>query len=398
MRDADPKTDGGRWAMLLLIGAVLVLSMTTWFSATAVLPELTASYHLSAAGGSWLTNALQLGFVVAALGFSMSGLADSLPSRHVIMTSALTAATANLFLIWAPTSLWLFASRFVTGMALAGIYPPALKLIASWFLRARGLAMGAAVGALTLGSSGPYLIKAIGARVDWHVVVAVASMSAAVSAGLAVFLAEGPHGAARPRFELRRIGTVLRDPAVMLANLGYFGHMWELYAMWGWFLVFAGAARRSGLELPISPALLTFLVIAIGVLGCLVGGVLADRFGRAATAAVMMALSGTCACCIGLAFDGPAWLLISIAMVWGFSVIADSAQFSALVSELSEPDAVGAALSLQIGIGFLLTLVSIRLTPVVADHIGWRWTFVGLAPGPFLGAAAMLALRAVRAK
>ena len=386
--------DGRRWTMLLLIGAVLVFSMTTWFSAAAVLPELRWGFHLSAASASWITNALQLGFVVAALGFSVSGLADSLPPRGIMAGSAAVAALANGLLIWAPSDIWLFASRFVTGMALAGIYPPALKLIASWFVGGRGLAMGAAVGALTLGSSAPYLIKALGAQVHWPIVVAVSSLAALVSAGLALFVTEGPHGVARPKFELRRIGGVLRDPAVMLANVGYFGHMWELYAMWGWFLVFAGEAGHAGVGLPLSAPLLTFLVIAVGVLGCLAGGVLADRLGREATAAAMMLVSGACALGIGVAFDGPAWLFIAIALVWGFSVIADSAQFSALVSQICDPEAIGAALSLQIGIGFLLTLASIRLTPFVAERIGWHWTFAILAPGPFTGAAAILVLRA----
>lgn len=378
-------------AMLGLTGLALILSMTTWFSATAILGDLRAIFHLSEAGASWLTNAVQIGFVVAALGLSVSGLVDALPLRGLMAASALLAAVANAGVLVAPNATALFAARAVTGMALAGVYPPALKLIASWFVTGRGLAMGAAVGALTLGSAAPYLVRAVGTALDWRIVV-VASSGFALAGALVLllFVREGPHAPARPRFDFARFGTVLRDPVLWLANLGYFGHMWELYAMWGWFLAYAQESHaRAGL----SPALLTFLVIAVGAIGCVGGGLMADRVGRTATTALMMLVSGGCALAIGAAYDGPSWLFVLIAIVWGLAVIADSAQFSAMASELSGPETVGAALALQVGIGFALTIVSIRLTPVLAAAIGWRWSFVMLAPGPFVGAAAMLALR-----
>lgn len=381
-------------AMLALIGTALILSMTTWFSATAILPELAQTFGLSAAGAAWLTNAVQIGFVVGALSLSISGLVDTLPTRGLMAASGLLAAMSNVTLLWVPDATWLFAARAVTGVALAGVYPPALKLIATWFVHGRGLAMGAAVGALTLGSSGPYLLRAVGAHVDWHAVVAVSSGLAMLAALLLVFAVDGPYATARPKPDLRRIGVVLRDPGLALANLGYFGHMWELYAMWGWFLAYASDATRVATPAPLlSPPLLTFLVIAIGAGGCLAGGVLADRIGRTATTALMMAISGTCALTIGWAYDGPSWLFVAIALVWGFSVIADSAQFSAMVSELADAQSVGAALALQVAVGFALTVVSIRLTPLLASAIGWRWTFVMLAPGPFVGAVAMMVLR-----
>ena len=290
---------------------------------------------------------------------------------------------------------WLFTARFITGLALAGVYPPGLKLIATWFARGRGLAMGAAVGALTLGSSAPYLIRALGAHVAWQPVVMV-SAGAALGAAilLLAFAREGPFATVRPKADLSRIVGVLRDPVLTLANLGYFGHMWELYAMWGWFYAYASAARHARPDhAGPAAALLTFLALAVGALGCVAGGLLADRIGRTATTALMMALSCTCALAIGFAFTGPVWLLVAIALVWGFTVIADSAQFSAMVTELSDPQSVGTALALQVGVGFALTVVSIRLTAFVAAHAGWQWTFVMLAPGPFIGAVAMLALR-----
>ena len=390
---ASHATPSRAWAMLALIGTALILSMTTWFSATAILADLRTQFDLSEGAASWLTNAVQLGFVVAALGFAVSGIVDALPIRGLMSGCALLAAAANASLLVVPDAAWLFIARFITGAALAGVYPPALKLIASWFIRGRGLAMGAAVGALTLGSSAPYLVRALGTAVDWRLVVVVSSVAALAGAfAIFAFVAEGPYAAQRPKFELSRFATVLRDPVLLLANLGYFGHMWELYAMWGWFLSYAREAHaRAGL----SPALLTFLVIGIGALGCVGGGLLADRIGRTGTTALMMLISGSCALAIGFAYDGPSWLFVAIAFVWGFSVIADSAQFSAMATELATPSTIGAALALQVGIGFALTIVSIRLAPVLAAHIGWRWTFTMLAPGPYIGAAAMLALRAM---
>ena len=379
--------------MLAIVGGALILSMTTWFSATAILPDLQRAYGLTDAGASWLTNALQAGFVVAALGLSVSGLVDVIETRSLMVGAALLAACANAALLVAPNGACVFAARAVNGMALAAVYPPALKLLAGWFRAGRGLAMGAAVGALTLGSAGPYLVKALGGHLDWRAVVVAASAAALGAAALLLRVREGPYAGARPRFDLRRVAAVLRDPDISLANLGYFGHMWELYAMWGWLLAYATAAAHIASVQPAPPALLTFLVIAIGAAGCLAGGALADRLGRPFTAAAMMVVSGACAAGIGFAFDGPGWLFLSVALIWGFTVVADSAQFSALVTELSTPETVGAALALQTGVGFLLTIVSIRLVPVVAAHVGWRWTFLLLVPGPTVGAAAMLVLR-----
>lgn len=387
--DAD---DHARWRMLALLAAILILSMTTWFSATAVLPDLQRSFRLSSGGGAWLTNAVQAGFVASALTLGVSGLADAVPARILLAGAAALAALSNLAVLMAPDAPTLFAARIVTGMALAGVYPTALKLIASWFVRGRGLAMGAAVGALTLGTSTPYLVLAIGAAFDWRAVVVASTVAAAISAGAALLVRPGPHGASRAGFDARRLGAVVRDPALGLANLGYFGHMWELYAMWGWFLAWSSAAGKAH-PLGLSAPLLTFFVIAIGAAGCLAGGIAADRIGRTATTAIAMAASGSCCLAAGAVWGGPPILVIGVALIWGFAIIADSAQFSAMATELSDSAAVGTALTLQVGIGFALTIVSIRLLPLVAGALGWRWSFVVLAPGPLVGALAMLALR-----
>ncbi|MBB3974052.1 MFS transporter [Hansschlegelia beijingensis] len=392
---APAPDDGARWRVLGLVCLALVLSMTTWFSATAVTPELIAAWGLSPADASWLTNMVQLGFVAGALGSSLVNLPDIVAPRKLMAAAAALAALANLSLLVAPSVAALFVARLVTGAALAGVYPPALKLISTWFVRGRGTALGAVIGALTLGSASPHLVRGVVEHIDWRVVVAVASVATLIGAAIfAAFAREGPAPFSRATFDPRQITAVLRNRPLALANIGYFGHMWELYAMWGWFLVFVTAAPPSlGVPSAAAASLITFAVIGVGALGALLGGVLADRIGRTATAAGMMAVSGTCALLIGVVFDGPVWLFAIVALIWGVSVVGDSAQFSAMATEVSDPRYVGTALAVQLGVGFALTILSIRLIPVFVDWVGWRWSFILLTPGPVIGVAAMLALR-----
>jgi MFS family permease len=380
--------------MLGLICTGVVLCMTTWFSATAITPELTQAWGLSTTQVAWLTNAVQLGFVTGALLSSFVSLPDLAPLRMLMGVSALTAALANLGLLYAPSTGGLLASRFMTGVALAGVYPPALKLVSTWFVRGRGLALGCVIAALTLGSSSPHLVRFFAGRIDWKAVVVTASICTVIGAILLLLFAqEGPFPFSRAVFDPRSLGDVWRNRPLMLANLGYFGHMWELYAMWGWFLPFTRAASpHLGLATAKTASLITFLVIASGVLGAVAGGLIADRTSRTFAAGLMMTVSGLCAVAIGLFFKGPLWLFVLVAVVWGVSVIGDSAQFSAMATELSDPSYVGTSLALQLGLGFALTLVSIRGTAVLAEHLGWRWSFLPLAIGPAVGVVAMTIL------
>ena len=391
---ADGSGDGRRWQMLGLICAGVVLCMTTWFSATAITPELIAIWRLSGAQVAWLTNAVQLGFVTGALLSSFVSLPDLVPLRRLMGVSAVVAAAANLCLLWAPSTSWLLAARFITGVALAGIYPPALKLTATWFVRGRGTALGWVIAALTLGSASPHLIRSLTDRVDWKIVLEAASgCTLAGAVVLVLFAKEGPFPFSKAVFNPRYLGIVLKNRPLVLANLGYLGHMWELYAMWGWFLAYTRAASpHPGLGGGRAASLVTFAVIASGMVGAVLGGILADRTSRTFAAGLMMTLSGLCALAIGVVFHGPLWLFLSIGILWGIAVIGDSAQFSAMATELSDSSYVGTALALQLGLGFLLTLVSIRLTSVLAAHVGWQWSFLPLAIGPVVGVVAMLLL------
>ncbi len=383
--------------MLALICAGVVGVLTTWFSATAIVPELIVHWGLITSQAAWLTNAVQIGFVAGAIAASLVNLPDIVRMQRLMAVSALCAGCANGALLVVDTPGMAIFARFLTGVALAGVYPPALKLMATWFVRGRGLALGFLIGALTLGSSMPHLLRALTDGLAWQAVVIGSSVLALISAGIfALLVREGPHAFGRATFDPRQCLRVFTDRPLWLANLGYFGHMWELYAMWAWILAFASAAGQGGLSpFPFgTPSMLAFVVVASGVVGCILGGLLSDRIGRCLTTAGMMAVSGSCALLIGFLFDGPGWALALVAVVWGISVIGDSAQFSAAVTELADSRFVGTAVTLQLGIGFALTVLAIWALPLLAAALGgWQWAFLMLVPGPVIGVWAMLRLR-----
>ena len=363
--------------------------MSTWFSASAVVPELREEWTLGDTAAAWLTIAVQLGFVAGALLSSLLSLADVFSPRVVLLGGALGAAGANALVAAADGPEAAIPLRFATGFFLAGVYPPALKLMATWYRRGRGTALGVVVGALTLGSALPHLVNGLGG-LDWRTVVyATSALTAAGGLVALALVPEGPFRFARAVFDPRQTGLVFHNRGVRLASLGYFGHMWELYAMWAWFAVFFAAAVDDGA----GAAYATFAVIGAGALGCWAGGVLGDRVGRAETTAAAMAVSGTCAIVIGLLLDASPWIVLLVGLVWGFAVVADSAQFSTLVTEHADQAYVGTALTMQLAVGFTLTVATIWLVPFLEDSVGWRWTFAFLAPGPALGVVAMLRLR-----
>jgi MFS family permease len=382
----------GRRRALAVLAAALVLAMTTWFSASAVVPQLRAEWSLGDTAAAWLTIAVQLGFVAGALLSSVLNLADVIAPRVVILAGAAGAAAANALLGAVSGAGAAIPLRFLTGFFLAGVYPPALKLMATWFRRGRGTALGILVGALTLGSAMPHLVNGLGG-LDWHTVVYATSALTLAGGLLALAVPDGPYPFPEATFDPHQARRVFANRGVRLASLGYFGHMWELYAMWAWFVVFYATAVDDGA----GAAYATFAVIAAGALGCWVGGILGDRIGRPETTALAMAVSGTCALLIGLFLDAPAWAVLAVGLVWGFTVVADSAQFSTLVTEHADQAYVGTALTMQLALGFTLTVATIWLLPFFADAVGWRWAFAFLAPGPALGVLAMLRLRAAEA-
>ena len=385
-----------RWRALALLAVTLVLSMTTWFSASAVIPQLRGEWDLSATAAAWLTIAVQLGFVCGALVSGLLNLSDIVPPKHMILGGTLGAAAANGLVELAGAASVGMALRFATGFFLAGVYPPALKLMATWFQKDRGVALGILVGAIVLGQAMPHLINGLGG-LDWRVVIFTTS-ALTLAGGVITDLVvrEGPFPFPKATFDPAQAWRVFANRGVRLASFGYFGHMWELFAMYAWFLLFfSEALRAQGATVGSAAAYATFAVIAIGALGCWLGGILGDRWGRTRTTALMMGISGSCCLLVGLLFNSPTWLLLLVGLVWGFTVVADSAQFSAMVTELADQSYVGTALTLQLAIGFILTVVTIWLIPLAADTLGWRWVFVLLAPGPALGVLAMLRLKSL---
>ncbi len=384
-----------RWRALAVMAGAVLLSMTTWFSASAVVPQVRAAWGLTTNQASLLTIAVQLGFVTGAVLSAVLTLADVFPPKWVFCVAALGAATANAGIVLAHGPGLAIPLRFATGFFLAGVYPVGLKLLSTWFRRGRGMALGVMVGALTLGSALPHFVNGIGG-LHWRAVILATSLLTVAGALLAALtIHDGPFPFSRAPFDPKQIRQVFANRGVRLASLGYFGHMWELYAMWAWFLAFAtdSLTARGTTNARRSAALATFAVIGIGAVGCWLGGVLGDRWGRTRTTAAAMAISGACALGIGFAFGAPFPVVVAVGLVWGVTVVADSAQFSTVVTELADQSYVGTALTLQLAVGFTLTVVTIWLVPILRDHLGWRWTFAFLAPGPFVGLLVMLHLR-----
>jgi len=388
-----------KWRVITLICVCQVLVLALWFSTTAVVPSLQKERTLTSFHVSLLTSSVQVGFVMGTLLSGFLGLADRLNLRRFFMTAAAIAAVANLsILLLDPASLGIPALRFVVGMCMAGVYPVGMKMAASWAEKDMGLLVALLVGALTLGSASPHFLNAIGG-LNWRATVALASASAGLGATLISFARIGPRFAKAPGFRPELAFRAWTTPSLRFANFGYFGHMWELYAMWTWIGVFLQVSFQMTMNADrafMLSKLATFAVIASGGFGCVIAGWLADRWGRTTVAMTAMLLSGTCSIFVGLLFGHNPAFLIALCIVWGITVVADSAQFSASIAELSEPSLVGTMLTVQTSVGFLLTLATIHLIPHLVDAFSWRYAFAALAIGPFLGTLAMARLRTMK--
>ncbi len=390
----------GKWTTLSLIALAELLAMSLWFSASAVGPALMAEWQLTASESAWLTNAVQIGFVTGGLLSATLNVADRFPARVVFAAGALLGAASNAAIPFFQLDFsGAVAMRFITGASLAAVYPVGMKIMATWTREDRGLGLGLLVGALTVGSAAPHLVRGLGGIGAWQPLMYTVSVVALVGGVVALAFGRlGPHHVPAKKLEWHRMGDAFRDRGLRLANFGYLGHMWEVYAMWTWIPLYLAIVYQTtppgGLALPAEQlaAYAAFAAIGIGGVGSVLAGFLSDRVGRTRVTILSMMVSGACALTIGLAFHHPL-LATMIALLWGFSVVADSAQFSSSVSELADPAFIGTQLTAQTTAGFLLTMVSIRLIPGMADAVGWRWAFGVLAVGPAFGIWAMNQLR-----
>ena len=385
-----------KWRSISLLVVCSVMALSVWFSTAAVLPTLAREFGLTATWGALAASAVALGFVAGTLASAALGLADRSEPRKLFMVSCFAAAAANAAMVAVdPGGIATIVLRIIAGAAMAGVYPPGMKMASSWANGDRGLLIGLLVGAITLGSAMPHLIGAFLAD-NWQATL-LASSALALLAGLIINLVQtGPGYARAPAFHIRFALQALTNRPLRLANIGYFGHMWELYAMWSWVGLFLAASFATDPGLSNSGQfanLATFAAIGAGAIGCLAGGFLADRLGRTTLTSAAMAISGSCALVVGFFFGANPWLLTAICVVWGIAAVADSAQFSASIMELSKPELIGTMLTIQTSIGFLLTIVTIQLTPVIVGLTGWRYGFAYLAIGPAIGIMAMLRLR-----
>lgn len=386
-----------RWVALGWISISELFALSLWFSASAIVPELGKVWGLSSAMEAWVTSSVQIGFIAGALVSSYFGISDRYDTRKIFSIAAFCGAILNGMIIFTDNAFVAITLRLLTGVTLAGIYPTAVKLLSQWFPIRRGMAIGILIAALSLGSSLPHFVVLFFSSVNWRFVIVTSSILAFISSLIMKgILVDAPTSSKGNAVSFRMLKKVIANKPVMLANYGYFGHMWELYAMWTWLPAFltASCLKYSPTSNPLLGGLFSFICIGVaGALGCVIGGYYSDKIGRSRLTIIAMSVSAFCSLIIGFTFGHSLWLTFMLSLIWGMSIIADSAQFSAVVTEFAEVDYVGTALTFQMSIGFLITIFSINLIPLLEKEIGWEWVFSLLSIGPILGTISMFRLK-----
>lgn len=379
----------------IAISQLLLLSL--WMSAAAVGPRLEEAWGLSTARVGGLTVAVMVGFVVGSVGLIISGLPDLLPTRVMFVSAGVVALAANaaLVLLGPGQYWWAVALRFLTGVGLAGGYPSALKAVAGWFRDNLGWATGLLIGALTVGAAAPFLLA--GTDLAWEQVVLAASGLAALGALImAVLVRDGPHDPPPVRFSWQHLRRLVGNRRVRLISLAYFGHNWELFGLWTWIGVFLVASARAGGHPVGWTSVLASAAIAVGGLGAWLAGRWSDHYGRIPIAKLALGVSGGAALLTPMVYGAQPTVVAFVFLVWGFAVVADSPLFSVMTTEAADETTRGTALTLQLGVGFLIPIITIGMVPALAEVWGWRYAFVILAAGPVFAIGALTRLEKVQ--
>jgi len=375
-----------------LLIAANIFAMSLWFVSSAILPDMLRETMITTFRQAALASGVQVGFVSGALIIAFIGLADRYDPRGIFCFSALMASLANFLLIYADIgSDFAIGLRFVVGLFLAGVYPVAMKIAIGWGQKDRGFLVGLVVGALTIGAAVPHLFSFFGGA-EWRYAIVLTSCLGAIGGLLVLATRLGPFDVRGTSFNSKAVGLAWSNKLIRYAYLGYLGHMWELYAMWTWLSTLLGVSflyhYQQGYAEQLA-SIVTFWAIALGGIATIFAGRLADSSGKANLTIYAMLLSGTAAVGTAMSFGGPVWLTIVFALIWGITVIPDSAQFSALVADDAPGELSGSLLTLQTALGFTLTIFTVQVTPVAAEIFGWPVTIALLALGPLFGIFAM---------
>ncbi len=388
-----------KWVALIIMSISELMVMSLWFSASAIAPELAGIWGISGIGTLIVTLMVQFGFVAGALISASLGLADKINPRKLFAFSATMGSLFTVMFVFLYHYFFIeMILMLLTGIMMAGIYPVAVLIVSIWFPARRGLALGIVIAGLTLGSALPHIILDLPFIREWEALLEFSSLLSLLG-GAMVFLIlhDNKKYVNAPKFKLDTIKLIIRNKPVMLANYGYFGHQWELYAMWTWIPVFILSSFSfyyTGSELLFMAGIISFSIIGLsGVIGSILGGLISDRIGRTLSTSIYLGISGTSAVLIGLTYGVMPYITVIVGIIWGITVIADSAQFSTAVTELSSDKIRGSALTFQMALGFLITVGSIYAIDILRTTVGWHWAFSFLSIGPLLGIISMMRLR-----
>ncbi|MHA1112488.1 MAG: MFS transporter [Promethearchaeota archaeon] len=382
--------------IILILSTSLLFTFTVWFSANAIIGQIETLWVLEKSDLALLSMILIFGFVAGGLLFGIFNLSDIIKTEYFYSINGLFAAIMNFLAIFSPNFSLFLTFRFLTGFFIAGVYPTAMKLMSSWFKENRGFAVGILLGALALGSGSPYIFNIIGTVPNWRVLLSVSSCLAVVgSIVVFFFLTEGPHLSKGAKFKFSNLIKAWSKKSVRLTNYAYFGHQWEIYAFWVWIPVYLTYVFNNvhPTEDPSAViSLVTFLIFLLGAIGNVIGGKIADKIGKRKFNIIMLVISGLCSILIGF-FSWSIILSVLIAFIWGFTIVPDSAQYSVLISEFTDQQFVGTALTMQTTIGFVITAIPIQILPFYANLVSWSFGFTMLAIGPIFGLVSLFLLK-----